>query len=189
MSKIFCIGSNKTGTTSLSESLKILKYSVCPKDIFFNTNKYFEEMYNGNYNSIIEFVEKYDAFEDRPWNHTDFYKILDSEFSNSKFILTVRDETNWVNSYKRWSKQINLQNRTFYNLISKICYGVDDFLSDENIMIKKFIERNNEIKTYFSNTNKLLVIDIESDSNWEVICNFLNKEIPNCEFPHLNRTK
>lgn len=189
MSKIFCIGSNKTGTTSLTECLKILGYSVCPENIFFKKTKYFEDVQKGNYNSVLEFVKKYDDFEDRPWNHTDFYRILDSEFPDSKFILTVRNEKNWINSYKRWSNKINLQNQPFYKIISQICYGVDDFLSHENLMVKKFVERNQEIKKYFLNTDKLLVIDIEEEPNWKSICYFLNKEIPNINFPHLNRTE
>jgi hypothetical protein len=38
MDKIFCIGSNKTGTTSLTKSLQILGYSVCPEEYKDLTN-------------------------------------------------------------------------------------------------------------------------------------------------------
>lgn len=190
MNKIFCIGSNKTGTTSLTKSLELLGYSVCPENIMFSQNsKYFIEQSIGSYESLFNLVLKYDAFEDRPWNHSDFYKILDKKFDKSKFILTVRDTNNWIESYKRWSKKIGLKNKWFYQLVSQVCYNVDDFLSDEENMRNKFEERNQQVIDYFKNTDKLLVIDFEKNQEWDILCEFLNKPIPSQNFPHLNRTK
>lgn len=190
MSKIFCIGSNKTGTTSLDSALRSLGYNVCPEKIMFMMgSKYFENQKDGNYESIFELVGKYDAFEDRPWNHTDFYKHLDKKFPNSKFILTIRDVNNWIESYHRWETKINLRSQWFYNLVSNYCYGIDDFLSDENLMRQKYIERNNQIIEYFRNSNNLLILDLEKNDGWEKLCSFLNKSVPEKSFPHLNKTK
>ena len=119
-------------------------------------------------------VDKYDAFEDRPWNHTDFYKELDKYSPNSKFILTIRDVNNWISSYERWGKKVSLKNKWYYNMVSNECYGVDDFLSNKEIMKKKYEERNQEIIEYFKDTNKLFVMDIEKNSEWGGLCKFLN---------------
>ena len=190
MSKIFCIGSNKTGTTSLTKVLKILGYSVCPEEIvFYPFSKYFYDHQKGNFDSLFELVEKYDSFEDRPWNHIDFYKILDVKYPDSKFILTIRNTENWINSYRRWSDKIKLRDMWFYTLVSQVCYGNNDFLSDEDNMRKKYEERNQEIIDYFKESDKLLILDFENESDWKPICNFLNKPIPSSEFPHLNTTK
>jgi hypothetical protein len=106
MNKIFCIGSNKTGTTSLTKSLELLGYSVCPENIMFSQNsKYFIEQSIGSYESLFNLVLKYDAFEDRPWNHSDFYKILDKKFDKSKFILTDNED-----AYK-WFKKARHKGR------------------------------------------------------------------------------
>lgn len=190
MNKIFCIGSNKTGTTSLTKALQILGYSVCPEHIMFSINsKYFYEHSIGNYENLFKIVNNYNAFEDRPWNHDDFYKKLDEKFPDSKFILTIRDTDNWIESYRRWSIKIHLKEKWFYKLISQVCYGVDDFLSDELNMRNKYNKRNQDIINYFKDTNKLLVLNFEESQDWKPLCNFLNKPNPNCEFPHLNRTK
>jgi len=190
MDKIFCIGSNKTGTTSLTKSLQILGYSVCPEYLMFNQNsKYFYNQSIGNYSQLFRLVDIYDAFEDRPWNHSDFYKKLDENFKNSKFILTIRNTDNWINSYRRWSKKINLKGGWFYPLVSNICYGVDDFLNNEDIMRMKYEQRNQEIINYFKDTNKLLILDFEESQNWDNLCDFLKKPIPSQNFPHLNKTK
>lgn len=190
MTKIFCIGANKTGTTSLTKALAILGYKVCPESIMFDVrSKYFLQVHEKNYTEIFKVVLQYDAFEDRPWNHTDFYKSLDSTFTDSKFILTIRDSDKWIKSYRRWSSKIGLKRQWFYKLISQTCYGIDDILSDENIMREKYEQRNIEIIEYFKNTNKLLVVDFEKNSSWDSICTFLNKPIPKFNFPHLNRTK
>lgn len=190
MSKIFCIGSNKTGTTTLTKSLQILGYFVCPENLMFNSgSKHFYNQSIGNYEKLFKLVNIYDAFEDRPWNHSDFYKSLDENFPESKFILTVRNTDNWIDSYKRWSKKINLSNKWFYSLVSNVCYGVDDFLNNEDIMRLKYEQRNEEIIKYFKNTDKLLILDFEKSQGWDELCNFLNKSIPNKPFPHLNKTK
>jgi hypothetical protein len=190
MNKIFCIGSNKTGTTTLTQILKNLGFSVCPEDIMFrHGSKHFENQKQKQYDSLFELVGQYDAFEDRPWNHTNFYQILDKKFPNSKFILTIRDQENWTQSYRRFNEKIKLNKQWFYPLISEICYGNFDFLSDEKKMILKYDERNQEIIEYFKNTNKLLIIDFEKEKTYNRICEFLGKEIINSEIPHLNRTK
>lgn len=190
MGKIFCIGSNKTGTSSLGEALAVLGLSVCPWSIMFSDDsKYFSEQLQGKFESLFQLIPKYDCFRDRPWNHGNFYQILNDKFPDSKFILTIRCENNWIESNRRFSKKIKLKEQWFYRLISQLTYGIDDFLSDENLMKKKYNERNQEIIKCFENTNKLLVIDFEKDQGWNDLCTFLDREKPRIPFPHINRTK
>jgi hypothetical protein len=190
MNKIFCIGSNKTGTTTLTKMLSILEYNICPEHIMFEQkSKYFEQQLNGEYENLFKLVELYDVFEDRPWNHIDFYKILDEKYPNSKFILTIRDTDNWIESYKRWNKSISLDKTWFYPIISNICYGNTDFLNDEKTMRVKYEQRNYEIIKYFENTNKLLIMDFEKNSGYNELCGFLNKPLIKEKTPHLKKTK
>jgi len=188
--KIFVIGANKTGTTSMTKALNILGYNLCPEDIMFTKNsKYLTEALKNNYTPLFELVKKYDAFEDRPWNHTDFYKTLNEKFPSLKFIMTIRDTKNWIDSYLRWNKKIKLRDHWIYPLVSKVCYGNEDFLSDLENMEKKYEDRNKEIIEYFKDSNNLLIIDLEKNEGWEKLCNFLNIKVPNKEFPHENKTK
>ncbi len=188
--KIFCIGQNKTGTTTLTSALKHLNYRFCPEKIMYDNNsKYFSDYYEGKLSKLYDLVLKYDAFEDRPWNHTDFYVKLNEKYPDSKFILTIRDSQKWVDSCLRWNKKIGQKNRWFYKTISQTCYGNDDFLSDIPNMIEKYESRNNQIIEYFKGTDKLLILNFEEGDGWEKICPFLQKPIPNIPFPHKNQTK
>ena len=188
--KVFVIGFNKTGTTSITEALSKLGFKFCPEYVAYSRSvNYFQNQISKKYDSLFELVDKYDAFEDRPWNHTDFYKELDKYSPNSKFILTIRDVNNWISSYERWGKKVSLKNKWYYNMVSNECYGVDDVLSNKEIMKKKYEERNQEIIEYFKDTNKLFVMDIEKNSEWGGLCKFLNKPIPTSKFPNTNKTK
>jgi hypothetical protein len=83
--KIFCIGFNKTGTTSLHA--------------FFNSLglRSYHGMYN-EWNINDPRFGEYDCFSDG--NHHDFIE-LDQNFLNSKFILTSRRLDNWLISRVR----------------------------------------------------------------------------------------
>lgn len=187
--KIFIIGSNKTGTTSLTKALEVLKFNVCPEYCYSPNSNILKNFQLGNYEKLFYLVNQYDVFEDRPWNHTDFYKLLDNKYPNSKFILTIRDTDKWVNSVKKWGNKIGLINPTFYTIVSQTCYGVDDYLSDETIFRTKYDERNSEIINYFKDKDNLLVINVENNDGWELLCGFLDKPVPNKPFPFLNKNK
>jgi len=187
MSKIFCIGQNKTGTTSLTSALAILGYRLCPEDIMYNFGSvHFENFKDGKFDEILKLVNQYDAFEDRPWNHTDFYEVLDKTFEGSKFILTTRDVEQWWDSYIKWGKKISLRNMWHYKMNSEVCYGVDSFLDHPDLSKQIYSDRNDEIKKYFSGNSNFLVLDVNEDYKFEKLCEFLNKKLPNKSYPYLN---
>jgi len=188
MYKIFCIGQNKTGTTSLTRALSTLGYRLCPEDMMYNYGSvHFKNFKDGKFDEILKIVEKYDAFEDRPWNHTDFYKILDRTFEGSKFILTTRDVEQWWDSYIKWDKKVGLRNLWHYKMNSEVCYGVDNFLDNPDLSKQIYLDRNDKIKNYFSGNPNFLVLDVNEDNKFEKLCKFLNKEFPNKSYPYLNR--
>jgi len=189
MSKIFVIGSNKTGTTSLSTALNMLGFSVCPEYCYEPNSSILKNFQISNYNELFTHIKYFDAFQDRPWNHTDFYKILNEKYPDSKIILTIRDVDKWVTSVKKWGNKIGLINPKFYKIVSQTCYGVDDYLSNEIILKEKYLERNNEILNYFKNKDNLLVINVEKNDGWNILCPFLDCTIPDKLFPHLNKNK
>jgi hypothetical protein len=96
--KVFGIGLNKTGTTTLGECGKILGLccTSCDKGLL-------EDVASRNdFSRIIHKVNQHDLFEDWPWPL--IYKQLDQMFPGSKFILTVRSsEGKWLESLKNHS--------------------------------------------------------------------------------------
>jgi hypothetical protein len=87
-SKIFCIGFQKTGTSSLDKALRILGYRVCGSYGIYDPSHVYEEAF--------ELINKFDAFQDMPWPI--LYKELDERCPDSKFILTLRPTDSWISS-------------------------------------------------------------------------------------------
>ena len=64
--KVFVIGLNKTGTTSLGDALSTLGYKRLGwKDIL--SRKLFHDWYSGHMEHLIGLSRTYEAFEDLPW--------------------------------------------------------------------------------------------------------------------------
>ena len=160
--KIFGIGYGKTGTTSLGRALQILGLKVKGFD-----EKLLQCVKEGNIESTLRTVEKFDAFRDLPWCFENFYITLHERFPGSKFILTIRETESWFKSQRNfWFKYFN----------HKFPINEDQIKSD-------YEKRNEDIKGFF--TIDLLIINICQGDGWEKLCHFLNRPIPEQSFPHL----
>ena len=86
--KVFCIGLNKTGTTSLESALQELGYSMGSQaagEILLR------QYLTRNFGPIIEFCKTADAFQDIPFGLPYTFVLLDHFFPNANFILSIRD--------------------------------------------------------------------------------------------------
>jgi hypothetical protein len=177
--KVFGIGLNKTGTTSLGHALEILgqqKHISCNSRL----TKYWA---NNNLSPIISIAEKYDNFEDWPWPLV--YKELYNEFEDAKFILTKRS------SAEKWYESLCKHSlKTGPTEFRRLIYGHSMPQGFKTEHIQFYNRHNKEVIKFFQQNapDKLLVISFEDGNNWQKICGFLNKEIPKIEFPLLNRS-
>ena len=173
--KIFGIGFQRTGTSSLTKALRLLEIDTvhAPMELYKDINH--------------KTIEKYQAFTDNPMPL--LYKELDKQFPDSKFILTVRDVETWLSSVNflfqigkiEWAENTVIQ-EVHYEL-----YGIDYFEKERFKNI--FMEYNNQVINYFSKRpNNLLVMDITRGDGWEKLCPFLELEIPDQAFPHINKS-
>ncbi len=176
--KVFGIGLNKTGTTSLGKALEILGFTNHMSCDLALTKRWAEN----DLESIFEVARKNNNFEDWPWPLV-FTELFD-EFNDAKFILTLRK------SPEAWYKSLcDHALRTGPTEYRKLIYGYlmpHDF-KDWHI---GYYERHNQsVIDFFSRyaPEKLLVVCWEKGDGWPDLCRFLNKEIPNEEFPFLNR--
>lgn len=158
---VFCIGFSKTGTTSLHHALNELGYK----------SLHWPRAHLPPRNGWIEFFKKsnFDAFSDAPLYRPGFFKELDKEFPNSKFIFTIRNPESLVKSWK--------------NYFEKSPWSVE---SKEDIydLIKQYNDHKQDVVSYFNDRpSKLLVLDIIGGDGWEKLCSFLDKPIPEKPFP------
>ena len=214
-SKIFGIGHNKTATTSLEAILKAYGFAM-PKQHEQETLAVKQSL-RGNYEPLKRLVERFDAFQDLPFSEGHCYVVCDALFPNSKFILTIRDEEEWFNSFVKSAmmafgtdnldvikeKLFDPESVYLYdgyaqliieNQLTTVKDGMIeirfDLMFDRDFHVKKYIARNNEIITYFKDREQdFMKVDLTKEKSTSVICEFLG--IPNkyaIEIPHLNKS-
>lgn len=94
--KIFCIGWNKTGTTSLAKTFSEMGYKV---GVQHKAEILIDDYFSGNYESIIDYCKSADFFQDIPFSNTNIYEILENVYPQAKFILSIRNNSEtWYNS-------------------------------------------------------------------------------------------
>lgn len=203
--KIFCIGANKTGTSSMEYAIMSFGYIFGD---FRRAEMLDAECYKGDFERLYRFSEAYDAFQDIPFSNGDYYKKLDQRFPNSKFILTIRDSgQEWFSSLtrfhtKNFSKNNLLPTEEDLKNSSYVYKGFAlDFykwylgypaipLYDKEAYIHIYNERNQGIIEYFKDRpDQLLILNVKEDGAYHKLGKFLGFNIrKDKKFPHINKT-
>lgn len=175
--KIFVIGFQKTGTTSLEDALRYLGFTV------YGGDKNLQKFNNSEDLKVyIEHVlEKWDCVQDMPWPI--YYKELHEIYPNAKFILTYRETDKWIKSVVRYFGSIRIP------MMRKI-YKVPCAEGHENIYRIVYEKHNKEVMEYFNGNSNFLIMNQNFNFNYRILCEFL--EIENCPeipFPHSRRNK
>ena len=175
--KIFGIGLNKTGTTTLGIILKDLGKKHCSYSFDI-----LNECRKGKFKRFFETISRNDSFEDWPWPL--YFRLIDIYFPNSKFILTTRISADvWLESLKKHSLKTSKRHDRC------LAYGLEYPHLDEKYMKDFYTNHNKNVRDYFKDRNNdFLEICWERGDNLEKIYTFLNKPIPaNLSVPHLNK--
>ncbi len=162
--KIFGIGLGRTGTRSLSKSMHILGYKSkhAPKD--------FDIILDYDFLNDIEISWRFEFFDDF--------------FPNSKFIFTTRDINTWMESCRN---RKGLSNNLRIAQNRYMMYNIRGF--DEKKFRISYYEYHARVYKYFENREKdLLIMNIVAGDGWKKLCKFLDKEIPDMDFPHRHKT-
>ena len=190
--KVFGIGLSRTGTKSLTSALNILGIKTIhyPDD-----DTTLRELVEGNYN--LSLLQHFDAITDI--TVSPFYPQLDELFPNSKYILTVRNKTEWLRSLeKHWNgrpafvdydHQSPCNNEIHMNirrLLRAANYGCYEFSAQRLSYV--YDHHYQSVLSYFKDRpDSLLVLDICSGEGWEKICPFLDKPIVPYPFPFIKK--
>jgi hypothetical protein len=102
--KVFVIGLNKTGTTTMAKTLRDFGFVVASEK---EAKPLFNDWVKGDFDPIIKFCKSAEAFQDSPFSFPGTYIALDKAFPGSKFILTIRDdEDQWYRSITRFHSKL-----------------------------------------------------------------------------------
>lgn len=202
--KIFCIGQNKTGTTSLKDALKDFGYKFGHQ---YRAAMLIDAWHQRDFKKIVKYCQTAEAFQDIPFSMAYTYQHMDMAFKNAKFILTERDDTEqWYQSITRfhtkiWGDGINipteveLKNQPFlykgfaYKYINYAFNTPANDPYNKQILMANYVNYNNAVKDYFrSRPDKLLVVNVSRPEDYDKLCQFLKQPNIKNEFPWKNKT-
>jgi hypothetical protein len=202
--KIFCIGANKTGTTSLSNVFSSLGLAVGDQGI---AELLVFDWARRDYRRIIKYCRSAEAFQDAPFSCGDTFRAVDKAFPGSRFILTERNNADdWYESLVRFHSRIVGKGRIptaddlrqfdyrytgFMLEALKLVFGVDDTdIYNRERLIRWYQGHNSSIKEYFrGRPDDLLVLNVADPDAMERLLVFLGYPYTGQKMPHLNSSK
>ena len=202
-SKVFCVGRNKTGTTSLKVALQELGYIMGNQR---EAERLIDAYAARDFKPIIEYCRSAEAFQDVPFSFPYTYVVLDSAFPGSKFILTVRESGEACHaSYVRHQTQrlglgrlptpSELKQDPYvyrgwsYDVKHAIAPKPDDELYDKDRFVSLYERHNLQVKQYFAHRPQdLLVLDVSAPDAYERLCKFLDVAPVRESMPWKNKT-
>lgn len=170
--KIFNVGFNKTGTTSLHQAFLDLGF----RSIHTRAWKWKDMAVKSLEQGKFEIFYDYDAFPSgRYWR---FFRELDGYFPNAKFILCTRDLDGWLQSCAKHVTR-NKKNANYKGTWLKI--DIEKWREERERVHPEIL------KHFRDRPGKLLVFDIAAGDGYEKLCPFLGVPIPVNPFPFRNR--
>lgn len=202
--KIFVVGRNKTGTTSLKKAFEDLGFPVGDQRV---AERLYQDYYfAGDFGPIIRYCKSAQVFQDVPFSAPDTFRHLDKAFPGSKFILTVRDDAEqWYQSIsrfhaKKWGRggrvpttedlkeAVYIRKGAPYNTV-RLHGTPDDDPYNKEIMIAHYQRHNQDVMDYFRDRpDDLLVINVSDPTAYQRLVEFLGVNSPYDDFPWVNRT-
>lgn len=199
--KIFCIGCNKTGTTSLEKAFKDFGYRLGDQK---SGELLLESYIKRDFGDVIDFAKTADVFQDAPFSFPFTFIPLHQAFPNAKFILTVRDnEEQWYNSMIKFHSKvygklpdyetiINSEYRYpgyMWRVRSKVFNITKDMdMYDRDTFRDYYNQHNFNVRNYFKNNDNFLEINLSQDDAYKRLCNFINHKPLYDKFPWENKS-
>jgi len=179
--KVFCIGLQKTGTSSIRDALRQLGYNVTG---VYGYGLSFKELQATYVEEGLKIARQVDAVEDMPWPN--LYAELDREFPGSKFILTQRDTDRWYGS-------ICSHFGDHPHPMQQLTYGEDapEPVNHEARYREVYEKHNQAVRDHFADRpDQLLEMWLERGDGWQKLGDFLGAEnVPEGPFIHTNSSK
>lgn len=202
--KIFGIGLNKTGTTSLTRAMIDLGFLVGRE---ISEIEILRDWSRRDFKSLKHYCETAQFFQDVPFSLPHTFIVLDQLFPGSKFILTHRGSPEeWHASLvnfetKLWGKngrppsKEDLQKEAKYFAgyrweVNRLIYETpENDLYNKEMLMKHYKDYNDSVNNYFRFRPKdLLTINVSEPDSYHRLCAFLNVKPKYATFPWENKT-
>ncbi len=171
--KVFGVGLNKTGTTTLG---------ACLAQLGFDHVEYARELaqayVEGRMEPLWDAADRHESFEDWPWPF--LWRELAARYPDARFVLTVRRSPEvWLASLIRHAYCLEPDDQ-----LDRMYYGYR-FPDNARREYLAFYERHNrEVREALG--ERCRVLCWETGDGWAELCDFLELEAPEAPFPHAN---
>jgi hypothetical protein len=175
--KVFGIGFQKSGTTTLGAMLSALGYKVAGYHSFRDLASYQDLSWSMLEERALDVMSKHNAAKDTPWPL--LYPLLDRNFPGAKFIHVIREPEAWIASAVR-------DFADHPNALHQLIYGAPFPKGHEQIWLDRYNRHNEEAAAYFSERKEdYLQLRLE-ELTYEKICPFLGMPFINAAPPRAN---
>lgn len=209
--KVFVIGANKTGTTSMNKFLHDLGYRMGPQRKF---EMLLHQYFDGDWQEILKIIHNYEAFQDVPFSKSTnlFISEIRRLYPTAKFILTTRDDASeWYSSWIRFQRKLRYGNKAEIEWcdVEKVRYrgrspersilymhNMEVLESsykkapyDQKVLESWYDGYNERIMQLFKDDVNFIHVNLKDHDSTERIKTFLGKERSRATISRLNSTK
>lgn len=171
--KIFGVGYNKTGTSTLGSCLRALGFRHVTFD--YDLMRHF---FTAQHEEIYRVIDAHDSFED--WPFPLMYRELADRYPDARFILTMcRSSNAWFESLRRHARRSNIRKHE-----RRWLYGIRYPENGKQRYIEKYEAHNAAVLRHLG--DRVLPICWENGEGWDELCRFLGMEPPAVPLPHEN---
>lgn len=187
--KYFCIGFNKTGTTTLAATFRGLGFIVGNQR---EAELLVPDWCNNDYRGLKRYCRSASVFQDAPFSYPGTYRQLAKAFPNAKFILSVRDDPEqWYRSLTRFHSKLfgvngnlptteDLIRATYvapgymYNFVR--VHGTSDSAPyDKDILINNYLQHIADVQKFFYDSpERLLIINVAKREDYQAFRRFVS---------------
>jgi hypothetical protein len=185
--KIFGIGFYKTGTTTLFEALRGLGYNTINGD---TPGSYpgaddgatlIRQIDGGDFR--LPTFELFDAFTDNPY--FSIWCPIYNLYPEAKYILTVRDEDEWIASCVNFLRNRRLRPMRVWMFGKHADPSASE--ASRQAWLDAFRAHNAAIREHFrTRPGQYFELDPTREPGWDRLCEFLGAPVPAQPWPHAN---
>lgn len=180
--RVFCLGWEKTGTTSLTAAMRRLGYLCWHSSPWMIGIPHKASEIPETLTPDLARAEDYDFLSDLPIPA--LYRELDQAYPGSRFILTTRPVDDWLPSaLAEIEKGLDASGE----LPSMVRWAYATKTLMPEVLRQRYSRHYADVVEYFAGRDDLLVINLAEADPWPRLCGFLGLPVPEVDFPWLNK--
>ena len=176
--RVFGIGLNKTGTSSLHEALTILGYRSLhwggpPVDGWWSGP-------GRRATPALPTSTRTSTPSPTSSRSTGNFELVDQQYPGSRFVLTVRPVEEWLESRRRHVER---------NRVRKAAGEYDGVFLEVDLdgWRAEFDDHCAAVRSYFASRTDYLEIDLTERPSWTPLCELVGEPVPDQPYPWANR--